>query len=369
MIDFTRFLNSKDIAEHLRKIKYEFSPEEAAYVVHEARNVSLSEKHEAYKELIARYPDFILEKRNDDFETQPLSDFLQELMRLETEYIAECKTLSPNAVYTYSVYMDCYDGKTYWYEDSRAQGVLYPSFEECFRAAVSEGAVKLRLAKRYIGTHESVELELLPDGAILSVSATEKEEGITGAFDWMWIGLPTPFRRGDLLRRVSEISSREEELFVVLEAMSTWGKKELAENGFSDCGNKPYGERSARELDFGARERLIEYHRKDGDVSDMNFDGYEFTENGEVYWDTYAPYLDFELCREVPKNKKMLLALSAFMKGEISEDLFLNAYRYHALGAVMSQIEDLFPLYTQEGLARAGISPKQDRAEKNSEKD
>ena len=364
-MDFIKFLNSKDIAEHLRKINYEFSPEEAAYVVHEARNVPLSEKHEAYRELIARYPDHVLEKSNGDFETQPLSRFLQKLMRLETEYIEECKTPSPNAAYTFSVYTEDQNGRLSWFEDG-ARGILYPNYEACFRAASEEEAVKLRIIKRYFSGRESVELELLPDESVLFVTVSGKEEGITTAFDWFWINLPTPFRRGDLLRRISEMPPRED-LFVVLETMSTWGGKELAENGFVDCGNKPNTERKRGELDFAAWDRLIEYHKRNGDIGDMNFEGYEVKPNGEVLWDTYATYLDFERCRAVPENKKALVALSAYMKGEISEDLLLNAYRYHVLNAMLSETKDGFSLYTKEGLARAGISPEESRTVQNSE--
>ena len=366
MTDFTRFLNSKDIAEYLRSTGYEFTPEEAAYVVHEARNVPLAEKHEAYGELIARYPDCILEKRNGDFETQPLSEFLQELMRLETEYIAECKTPSPNAAYTCSVYTEDQSGRLFWFEGG-AREILYSTYEACFRAASEEEAVKLRVKKRYFGGRESVELELLPDGEVLSVTVSGKDEGITTAFDWFWVDLPTPFRRGDILRCISETSPRGEDLFVILETMSTWGGKELKENGFRDCGNKPNMERKRGELDFAAWDRLIEYHKKEGDIGDMNLEGYEIKSNGEILWDTYATYLDFEFCRDIPEDQKTLATLSAFMKGEISEDLLLNSYRYHVLKSVLAETKDGLSLYTKEGLARAGISPEQSRTVQNSE--
>ena len=200
-----------------------------------------------------------------------------------------------------------------------------------------------------------VELELLPDGTVLSATASGKEEGITTAFDWFWVNLPTPFRRGDILRFIGETSPRDDELLVVLENISTWSGKELAENGFVDC--KRNTKRKRNELDFKARERLIEYHKKSGDMGDMNFEGYEMSPSEAVLWDTYATYLDFELCRDVPENRKALSALSAFMRGEISEDLLLNAYRYHVLKAALAETKDVFSLYTEEGLTLVGISP------------
>ena len=153
-MDFTKFLNSKDIAEYLREVHYEFSPEEAAYVIHEARNISLSEKHAAYRELIARYPEFILEERNGDFATQPLAHFLEELIRREEEYVAECKTPSHDAAYAYDVYTVGSSGQPFWFEGG-GRGMLYPSYEMCLSVVNEvECAVKIRISKQYIARCE-----------------------------------------------------------------------------------------------------------------------------------------------------------------------------------------------------------------------
>ena len=36
-MDIIRFINSRDIAEYLRKIDYKFSPEEAMFLIHEGK--------------------------------------------------------------------------------------------------------------------------------------------------------------------------------------------------------------------------------------------------------------------------------------------------------------------------------------------
>lgn len=54
--DYTKFLNSRDIAHYLRKIGYEWTPEQAMYVIHAAAENSIGEKHAAYEELIGRSP-------------------------------------------------------------------------------------------------------------------------------------------------------------------------------------------------------------------------------------------------------------------------------------------------------------------------
>ena len=42
-----RFINSKDIREHLESIKYPFGSLEAAWIIYQCRFASLEEKHAA----------------------------------------------------------------------------------------------------------------------------------------------------------------------------------------------------------------------------------------------------------------------------------------------------------------------------------
>ena len=75
-MDIINFINSKDIAEHLQKISYQFSPEEAMFVIHEGRDIPLKEKHAAYEELIRLYPNHPLKERSQSiFKKQTLSAF------------------------------------------------------------------------------------------------------------------------------------------------------------------------------------------------------------------------------------------------------------------------------------------------------
>ena len=57
-MDIYSFLNSRDIAEHCRKIQKEWSPLEMALIISNSnRPQSISDKHEAWRELISDYPD------------------------------------------------------------------------------------------------------------------------------------------------------------------------------------------------------------------------------------------------------------------------------------------------------------------------
>ena len=51
-MNFYPFINSPDIREHLAKIGYEFSSEEAAYLVWQSKETTIAEKHAAWEEII-----------------------------------------------------------------------------------------------------------------------------------------------------------------------------------------------------------------------------------------------------------------------------------------------------------------------------
>jgi hypothetical protein len=52
-----QYLNSKDVAEHLEKIGFQFTSLEAARVIENCRHVNLSEKHDAFRRLTEEMPD------------------------------------------------------------------------------------------------------------------------------------------------------------------------------------------------------------------------------------------------------------------------------------------------------------------------
>lgn len=44
-MNILRFVNSKDIREHLRNIGYEFNSLEAAWLIYQCRDAAIDEKH------------------------------------------------------------------------------------------------------------------------------------------------------------------------------------------------------------------------------------------------------------------------------------------------------------------------------------
>ena len=53
-MNILRFVNSKDIREHIRNIGYEFNSLEAAWLIYQCRDATIDEKHKAWNELIEK---------------------------------------------------------------------------------------------------------------------------------------------------------------------------------------------------------------------------------------------------------------------------------------------------------------------------
>ena len=79
-MDIFRFVNSKDVREHLRDIGYEFNSLEAAWLIYQCRDAAIDEKHKAWNELIATMPDCPIEKRTNTAAQDSLHAFLRQCM-------------------------------------------------------------------------------------------------------------------------------------------------------------------------------------------------------------------------------------------------------------------------------------------------
>lgn len=332
-MDIIKFLNSKSIAEYLQSIDYKFSPEEALFVIHASRHATLQEKRDAYLQLVAAYPDYKLsERRCEVFKDQTLSQFVATYIDKEMQLIAECKRDGDDAVY-YAMYFSKEDDC--WEHSELRYATLYRSFQQCVEATLledGEDVVKLRITKKYLEQERRITLDILPDGTELGVTCSESDDTVMDAFDWMWIDIPTPFKRGDLVKPNSERvwdgrrHSKDEDVMVLTEIL-TWTSQDLKNNGYKNA-SKPQSE---GEINFKEREKLVEMFKKEGDTSDMMACGYFVGEDGNIYRDHlmgFYTYLDLEYYTgELKEKKRFLTALANYINGKISIELLLLAYK------------------------------------------
>ena len=95
-----------------------------------------------------------------------------------------------------------------------------------------------------------------------------------------------------------------------------------------------------------------EYMIEDGDYTDMNGYGYFLNPDGTVYREAMVNYMNLEFYNGPYKmNERILPALSRFVKGKLSLDLLLCAYRKVLLDLAA---DDIMP-YPSDILEELGL--------------
>lgn len=208
-MDIYKFIESKDIQEHCRKLGHQFNTVESAYLVWQSRFIPLTEKYVAWREIIDTMPDMQWNHKGKDWgsihrcleryielEDRLVEDFYKtdEMYRFEegwpsstekkfesVEQLIEARKsriIKPDSIYTRM--------------DKISQNINGSTFEICKRKRRSQGPniAEARFNK------DSFEL--------LSVAGrydalNEEEWQFAMIFKEMWVYVPTPFKPGDIV--------------------------------------------------------------------------------------------------------------------------------------------------------------------------
>ena len=328
MIDITTFLNSKDIAEHWKKIGFTCTPVQAAYIIYESHEKSLQEKHAAWKELMETTPDcpFAEGRRKEHMLDIPetltgsLHAFLRAYMALEDKTLERFYREEANTAYGYRSFPESsYEAE--WHNDFG----LYRTAQDCIDDVNGEEAPRKDLAvvevkKYWIGEVDVIEAQMRADGTVMSLydeGWTEEEFHLMcWGFQALWFDFPTPFRYGDVLIRKNSpfLGEVEQPQPFVLTLLDTWGKEEALQRGDSEENAENF-------------ERLLNRRREVGSSRVMRTMGFLLKDGSLQRDDTIGCYLDFEYCREELKGEmRILKALSLHAKGQIGIELLLKTY-------------------------------------------
>lgn len=355
MIDAASFLNSKDIADHWRKIGFTCSPLQSAYIVWQNHTKTLQEKHAVWREIVETMSDCMVaeghRKTNmgiSDALAGSLHEFLRAFMQLQDRLIGRFYQKGDHAVYRYRVF---YEGDREWSEDRS----LYDAAEECFEDIKADedlipSIVCIQLTKQWIGEDRALTLSVKADKTVIDIDAQgldEAEHDLLQAFEYMWFDFPTPFGKGDIV--ASKYSPFGYNLFgnepFVLTNLCSWGSQELKINGYPDKDGR-----------YAHADRQLRYHRENADETDMTAYGYFQWEDGRVYYECMHHYLDLEYYREEPKGiRRILKAFSSFEKDEVDSDLLAIAYHTILEEEKAKRERDSLSCFTDEGLKLAGL--------------
>lgn len=199
-VDYIDFVNSKDVASHMREVGYQSTGVEASYLVHRNLAVSLFEKFDAWKEIINAMPDEKLPIAsgfwNNPDDPLFLHGFLREYMDAQRAQLE----LFVNDADSY----DCIStAGSQWAEGLGSFASVDEAINFLKKLDMSDEEGEIILVKDGKDASGIPHLILRPDLAPLCVNDTgglsRRLREIDAAFDAMQLHFPHPFEPGDIL--------------------------------------------------------------------------------------------------------------------------------------------------------------------------
>lgn len=218
-MDIYSFLNSRDIAEHCRKIQKEWSPLEMALIISHSKR-SVLDKHGAWRELISDYPDMMVppmpECGVNGFES--LHTIILTRIDYEERILRSFMEQTPGAVYRHQIA---------WNREWRYSNSIYTSFEKAWadvidswdRDEVSEILIEKILPDDggritvYFDYDQNVfRLDMWAPYEIAGPNDSE----VTYFFENMCCAdIPVPFQLGDVLTIPKKLRRENDQIFVL----------------------------------------------------------------------------------------------------------------------------------------------------------
>lgn len=346
------FLNSEDVASHCQEIGHRFTSLESAYLIAHSYRHTLAEKHKAFHWVMEHMSDEEMlygsaaraaVRKGRQPETIRLHCFLKAYMNLQKKCLDDFFDVSERCIYDCSVYESVYDplekngNLREWHKKDMYYKTVWEALEaiDADRDQVDRKE-RVRVCRHSIDqTQRCISVIFNPDRAVMEMESdsgmSDEELDIMLGLDEFCFVCPVPFQKGDIVC-VPSASYGNDSPFVFLK---TW-----------------YEGKSAEE---------IRKYLKSADSSDMTADGYFQSDgwgyggNGRIYWECMHDYLSLEYYRGgFEGSKRILKAVSNFLKGELDLDHVLNAY--HII--LNEENADCFRKFlgiTQEGLCLAGL--------------
>jgi len=208
------YMHSPDIAAHCEKIGHIFSPLDMAVLI-KLSDKTMKEKHAAWKEIISDYPDMPINESSNFKARDSLHEFLRELIRWE-EKIIEKFYRSDRAVYRYAVvhyplrgwhisgkylYFDELDT----YEEKTGFSTAEKAWKDCLKNWLNkdhdEKVEEVELIKGKIDKEYKLSLKMNKEGEVIDIHTIgwEDTKSCPGELDMIYIHIPVPFAKGDLL--------------------------------------------------------------------------------------------------------------------------------------------------------------------------
>ncbi len=303
-MDSSKFINSKDIRNHLVSTGYVFTTLETAWLIFQCNHITLQDKHAAWQELIDSMPDCQVAERPNCKEIKSIHQYLTDYIALQNKYLDLFRQVDIGWIYQLR---SCFYEDDGWINEERC----FSSLSLCLEYVNSKRSDSIRwiITKRKLDARNRlIQVEYERGNRIVDLfvqgSPEEDIEVDICSLYGLWFNFPTPFQKGDIIWNPSQ-------------KRTNFMAGPIAVLG---AGLGPSNE---------SNEALIKNHLENGDNTDMNVWGYFASEEGTVYQEVDYNYMDYEYYRgELPENAKILQYVSAYLKDELSLEMLLKTYHY-----------------------------------------
>lgn len=218
MINFTKFVNSNAVRNHLQQIRYQPTAMEAAWLVWQCETISLEEKYTAWQDIINTLPDCPTDSRTMRLKTEYKESthaFLHAYIALQKELTDAFYHADEPSIYQ-AEYQILPQGERFWRE-YRSIKKNFPTLETALQA-IPENAGKIihitiykenskgnfLMAARFLPDHRLAFIDARPGSMYARNMGKNKWAMYTGVLDYVASlsvqnNFPTPFHSGDIL--------------------------------------------------------------------------------------------------------------------------------------------------------------------------
>lgn len=314
--DVFEFLDSHSIKEHLQRIDYELTTPVAAFIVNCSHKATLQQKLEGWQKIIDNMPNCTMSRRNDTVNIPDFHAFLHNVVRQEQRKLAHFKRTDGQSLYFFEDYS--WDRR----DQDRCLYGPYSSYQKCFDAIWKElggdSPKAIKITRRPIDPTEDHYVDdmvvLNENGEVMSCDYRFEgewdEAGTASDFEDMWFDIPTPFHAGDIVCNLQ----RPDEPMVLFD-LQTWGSERVDK----ELASSVYKDRLVQKAD-----KLLRWHRYDGDTSDMYAYGCQVSSALHFPFYIGEPegfLLDIDYYREPLKPaERILYGVRAYVKGDLTVD-------------------------------------------------
>lgn len=320
-----KYIRSKDVREYNEKIKRKFTATESAFLVWLNYEITLKEKHDAWREIMRDMKDEEVPKRVNADYAPSLFTLLNKFIEADNRLIDEFYKKDDNSVYSFRYYCK---GDSSWCED---HGRIYSDFghmqgklQEDFDLDI----VCIEYKKKHLSSYRDITLETDKNGNVMRVEESgdlknnemEKDE----FFEGLWIDVPTPFRKGDIVcskKTPFGYNIYSDSKPFVLLSLANWSAKEAEERG-----------EQLSEKTKAWKDKHLKYLKEYGDITDMTANGYFLSSDyndrftGGFYNEVMHDYVDLEYYRgDFNGGERVLLPIKYFLNGDIDEETLVKA--------------------------------------------